>query len=184
MAAMIVNRLTLALGRSEQFGLVYSELVVDGRPLRELLSLEPRDEILDHANRGPAGENVAVLVHNWPMAGAGGARVLLGEETSELADGRVPLYVCPVCGDLGCGAVSALVERSASHVIWRDFGWEVGWDDGEEEIRFVGGPFVFDRRQYDAELREFVDTYDHQRARAPVREASPRPPRRRWPWHR
>lgn len=180
---MTVNRLTLVPGRSEKFGLVFSEMVVDGRPLRELLSLEPDDEVLDRANLGPAGENVPVLVHNWPMAGTGGALVLLGEETSELADGRVPLYVCPACGDLWCGTVSTLVERSTSHVTWRDFGWDVGWADGEE-IRFAGGPFVFDRQQYDHELRQFVDTYDAQRALAPVLEIGQRSAKRRWPWQR
>ncbi len=127
---------------------------------------------------------MSALVHNWPAAGPRDALVLLGEEPSELADGRVPLYVCPACGDLGCGVVSALVERSTSHVVWREFGWDVGWDDGEEEIRFTGGPFVFDRQQYDAELRRFVDTYDDVRALAPALEVGQSSAKRRWPWQR
>ncbi|NTW41558.1 MAG: hypothetical protein HGA44_17040 [Cellulomonadaceae bacterium] len=181
---MIANRLTLVPGRSEKFGLVYSELAVDGRPLRELLKLEPEDEVLDHAGLGPAGENVSALVHNWPVAGTGDALVLLGEESSELADGRVPLYVCPACGDLRCGVVSALVERSTRYVVWREFGWDTGWDDGEEEIRFAGGPFVFDAHQYDAELRRFVDAYDDQRASALALELGQSSAKRRWPWQR
>jgi len=165
----MTNRLTLVPGKSpHRFGLAFWELTVDGRPLRELLEFtDPEDRRLDAAGRGPAGENVPVLVHNWPAAGVDGALELTGERPPELASGRVLLYVCPACGDVGCGAVSAAMERSEGTVVWRDFGWDVGWDDGEDEIRFAGGPFVFDRDQYDAELRRFVDTYDAVRVSVP-----------------
>ncbi|MBO9555978.1 hypothetical protein [Cellulomonas sp.] len=184
----MTNRLTLVPARSaDRFGLAFWELTVDGRPLRELVEFtDPEDRRLDVAGLGPAGENVPVLVHNWPTAGVDGALELAGERVPQLTSGRVLLYVCPACGDVGCGAVSAVMDRSEQTVVWRDFGWDVGWEDGEDDIRFAGGPFVFDRGQYDAELRRFVDTYAAVRASVPALtplvEAHPRG-RRRW-WRR
>lgn len=183
----MANRLALVPGASEKFGLAYWELVVDDSPLRELLDhFDAEDRELDSAGLGPTGDNVPVLVHNWPIPGSDGALQLLGEEPSELANGRGVLYVCGACGDLACGAVTVTVERTGRTVVWRDFGWDAGWDGAEEKIRFVGGPFVFEREQYDGELRRFVETYESVRAALPDRTrpaASPRR-RRRWPWAR
>ena len=50
------------------------------------------------------------------------ARQLLGREPSEFPDGRVPLYVCPLCGDLGCGAISVKVSFQDGCVVWSEFG--------------------------------------------------------------
>jgi hypothetical protein len=178
----MASRLSLPRASSEKFGLEYRELVIDGSPLRGLLHhADPEDQELDSAGLGPVGENVSVLVQNWPAAGYHGAGGLLGEQVPELVDGRVLLFVCPACGDLGCGAVSAVVEFSDRTVVWRDFGWDTGWDDGEGEIRFAGGPFVFDRDQYEAELHEFISTYDAVRASLPPR-IPPTPRRRRARW--
>jgi len=67
---------------------------------------------------------VSVLVTDWPAGfPAEAVGQLLGEVSSSLPDGRVALYVCPECGDLGCGAVTALVERANDDVVWRDLGW-------------------------------------------------------------
>ncbi|MFS0702917.1 hypothetical protein AB6N23_00200 [Cellulomonas sp. 179-A 9B4 NHS] len=183
----MTRRLTLVPGISEKFGLAYWEPFVDGRPLRELLAYsDPEDHALDARGLGPVGENVPVLVHNWPVARVDRALQLLGEMPSELTGGRVPLYVCAACADLACGAVSVAVERTDREVVWHDFGWDTGWDDGEEEIRIPGGPFVFDRDQHDDELRRFVDTYDAVRAALPdpSRAPAPAPRRRWWPWPR
>jgi hypothetical protein len=52
------------------------------------------------------------------------ARQLLLKMPSELASGRVPLYVCPRCGDLGCGAIAVRVARDADSYVWTDFAVE------------------------------------------------------------
>jgi len=165
----MANRLTLVPGTSDVWGLVYRELVVDGHPLRELLDRsDAHDDERDRTRVSPSGDVVPVLVLNWPVAGTDGALDLLGDTAPVLGSGRVSFYVCPVCADIGCGAVSAVVQRSARTVVWRDFGWDTGWDDGEGEIRFTGGPFEFGRDEYDAELRRFVETYDAVRASVPA----------------
>jgi hypothetical protein len=38
------------------------------------------------------------------------------------------LYVCPECGDLGCGALTAKVGRDGDYIVWSDFAFETGLD--------------------------------------------------------
>ena len=47
------------------------------------------------------------------------ARRLLGAEPPDL-EGRVAIYVCAECGDLECGAITAIIEREGKNVLWRD----------------------------------------------------------------
>lgn len=41
---------------------------------------------------------------------------------------RLPLYVCAECGELRCGAITALVELRSDAVVWRAFVFENGLD--------------------------------------------------------
>jgi len=74
---------------------------------------------------------------------------LLRKSPPDLAHGRTTLYICPECGDLGCGAITVLIERGPGVVIWKDFGIQNNYDD---VVHFDGfeniGPFTFDGRQY------------------------------------
>lgn len=167
----MVNRLTFAPGNSPAHGIFYWEPLVDGAPLRKLLAyVDPDDHARDSAGLGPPGDNIPVFAHNWPVGLPDEVLMLLGALTSPLPNGRVPLFVCPVCGDLGCGAVSVGVERSTTTVVWRDFGWDFDYEiDGEPSDPILGGPFVFDRREYEAEMFRFVTTFDEVRAGVPPR---------------
>jgi len=51
------------------------------------------------------------------------AAQLLLKQKSELDSGRVPLFVCECCADLGCGALTAKIERVSGTVRWSEFGW-------------------------------------------------------------
>lgn len=66
------------------------------------------------------------------------ARLAL-ESQPDLPGGRTSLLVCPSCGDLGCGAVSAVIERVGSTVVWKEIG--IANDLGIEDE----GPFLFRR---------------------------------------
>jgi hypothetical protein len=80
---------------------------------------------------------------------------LLLDGPSELGTGRTMLYVCPECGfDIGCGAITAVVEETDGMVVWRDFGFERDPDPDHDEpfVKHGGfeavGPFRFDKHQY------------------------------------
>ena len=79
---------------------------------------------------------------------------LLGKSAPDLPNGRTTLYICPECGDLGCGAVTLVVQTEADVIIWKDFGFENNYEDVVHTDGFQDiGPFTFDANQY----RELFD---------------------------
>jgi len=72
--------------------------------------------------------------------------MLAGSRPPETEEGRYLLYVCPECGDIGCGAYAARVRVGADTVEWHDFAYENGYEP-PRQIAEVG-PFVFERQQY------------------------------------
>jgi hypothetical protein len=73
---------------------------------------------------------------------------LLRRAEPDLPPDRVALYVCPECGDLGCGAATASVSVDDREVVWRDFRWERDWEGASDDDAFPIGPFHFDRHAY------------------------------------
>ena len=75
---------------------------------------------------------------------------LLGRKSGDFSDGRVALYLCPIDGDLWCGAVSVEIERTPESVTWQKLGWQQPEPlDGPEIDLFHNESFTFDRRQYE-----------------------------------
>lgn len=66
---------------------------------------------------------------------------------SEVADGRSLLYVCPECGDIGCGAYAAHVRREAGNYVWLDFVYVNGYELPRPLPTI--GPFVFTAPEYE-----------------------------------
>ncbi|MEV7963343.1 hypothetical protein [Oerskovia paurometabola] len=85
------------------------------------------------------------------------------DDVGLFADGRVPLLVCPVCADLGCGAVSARLVIGQGVVEWRDLGWQIPRDRADDEVEDV--PFtpplhlVFARDAYEALVARLLLRY-------------------------
>lgn len=76
---------------------------------------------------------------------------LLGEPSADLTlDGRAALLICPMCGDLGCGAELARIEIGEDTVTWRDF---IYGNHDPAMDKSLDCEFVFDRQQYEDELR-------------------------------
>jgi hypothetical protein len=75
------------------------------------------------------------------------ARQLLLTKASELPSGRVPLYICPHCGDLGCGTITARIIREADSYVWTEFARE---DTSQSAPRTCaeGWEFHFEREAY------------------------------------
>lgn len=80
---------------------------------------------------------------------------LLRKRKPTLATRRYQLYVCPECGDIGCGAVTARIEREGDLVVWRDFGFENDYE--EPRLGEFGGiaPLYFDAGDYWQTLSSF-----------------------------
>lgn len=52
----------------------------------------------------------------------------LARRAPNLFSGRVPILVCEECGDIGCGAIAARIERSGTVVKWSDWAFENGYE--------------------------------------------------------
>jgi hypothetical protein len=64
------------------------------------------------------------------------------------------LFICSECGDIGCGAITALVARDGHSIVWKAFGYENNY---EKNILFDDykqiGPFTFDLEHYERTLK-------------------------------
>jgi hypothetical protein len=107
------------------------ELEINGRPLLELVGLA------DFAGLTP---------RELPPS-----KHLLGRPDADLSiNGRAAVLVCPLCGDLGCGAILARIEVAGDVVVWRDFIYGNNYDpemDDPLPLRFE-----FERATYEAVL--------------------------------
>jgi hypothetical protein len=113
----------------------YLDFVVDGKSLRDML--EP-------------GDLVGCLGWLRPEAEEGFIGSLLLKQPSDLGSGRVMLYICPECGDISCGAITARVEKTGEHFVWRDFGYENDYDESLPDLAEYKriGPFRFNKTEY------------------------------------
>ena len=110
------------------------DFVVDGKRLSELV----RRDVASCLGWGVPAHQLKVV-----------AKLLLRGEP-EISPNRCALYVCPECGDLGCGALTAIVERDGDVIVWRDFGWQNNYEDKVERDGFSTlGPFHFDASAYE-----------------------------------
>jgi len=80
---------------------------------------------------------------------------------SDFPGNRMSIFICPECGDLGCGAVSAVIEREGGNIVWRDFGYQNNYDDAvhREDLEDLG-PFTFNATEYYNEFIKALETGD------------------------
>jgi hypothetical protein len=111
----------------------YLDFVIDGVPLSSLL----RGDVISRLGWGARDSQMAAIDR------------LRGRRDSDLPGQRTSLYVCPECGDLGCGAVSLVVEAGRRVVIWKAFGFQNDYEDGVDAVGFEDvGPFTFEGLAY------------------------------------
>jgi hypothetical protein len=119
----------------------YLDFVVDGHSLGETLGVAP-------------GGFIGCL--GWGESAYQGELVqrLLLARPAELETGRQVLYVCPECGDIGCGAITAVIDQAGDSYLWSQFGLERNYQLDEDSPLFdlseyaAIGPFRFDKQQY------------------------------------
>jgi len=152
----------------------FLDLVVDGRSIREMVD-------------GGTG-HVTKLCRPWLHAVPESVDRLLGRlGTDGLPENRVALLVCGMCGDLGCGAVTAQLNLSQDQVSWSNFLWEGGvgdWEGGVGDPASIDlapegdGRIVFNRAGYEAMLTSAYERI----AAMPYDELEHQGRRFLWPW--
>jgi hypothetical protein len=78
---------------------------------------------------------------------------LLLREQADLPDKRRSLFICSECGDLGCGAITVVVEKHDGAIVWKNFGYENNYEKEVllDEYRSIG-PFTFNAMEYERVL--------------------------------
>lgn len=115
--------------------LIAGDLVIDGVRLIEQVE-RVAGWTFDVAS--PLGWMPAAYLREW-------AARLVAAGPALLPSGRCELFVCPECGDLGCGCVSCVAERDGEHVVWSELGWETDYDpDGLKRFPMGGFRFLAD----------------------------------------
>jgi hypothetical protein len=114
----------------------YIDWIIDKESLSSILKIEA------HSQVGNLGWG------NNPTYETNYLQELLLEKPAELPTNRTMLYVCSECGDIGCGAITALISKSAQHYIWSDFAYENNYNAPcYLEYQDIG-PFVFEMDEY------------------------------------
>jgi hypothetical protein len=112
----------------------YLDFVISGRSLKDLLRLS---------------DLVTPLCHQWQTTEVHRSIEHLLLQSASLRNGRVPIYVCAECGDIGCGVVSAEIVREDDAIIWRDFGRENNYEEEvHRDLYSHVGPINFSWSQY------------------------------------
>ena len=95
---------------------------------------------------GDHKDYMGCFVHGFPEANLAKRTTLLAASPAETEDGRFLLYVCPECGDIGCGAYAVKVRMTQGIVEWSEFAYVNGY----EPARFIEsvGPFQFKPEEY------------------------------------
>ena len=130
----------------------FLDFAIDGRPLRETLQVETDLAAIE--------QETTLLRADWPHAASEQIDRLTLAAPGEFKDGRVALLLCPVCGDVDCGTVSARISIEADTVIWEDFGWQDGYtEEPPQPWLFERQRFTFDRTEYLTLMQQLSDEF-------------------------
>ena len=117
---------------------ISSDFLVDGQSLLG---------ILDQASSSKS-DLMGCFVQGFPKENSEATERLCLRASPDTNSGRVTIYVCPECGDIGCGAYSVRVSRDGVDFIWSDFAYENGYEDARA-IAGVG-PYLFAALRYES----------------------------------
>ena len=110
------------------------------------------ESLLDHLAKAHGGhaDFMGCFVEGFAEENLRKHEQLVGASTPDTDDGRYLLYICPECGDIGCGSYAAKIRINDKAIEWYDFAYENGYAPAKT-LPLVG-PFQFDQEEYKATL--------------------------------
>jgi hypothetical protein len=122
-------------GSSNRTEREFLDFLVSGRSLKSILGIENAD-YATLIGYGAKREYDKGILNIFRL-----------REKSHLSTGRVMIYVCPECGDIDCGAITAVILDHGFKIVWKDFGYETGYRGVTEQFSNID-PIEFDRQSY------------------------------------
>ena len=140
------------------FAIRHLKRAISSAPGPNVAERESIDFVVDEASLldslvksdGGHGDFMGCFVRGFSTANERKKDQLTGAGEPDTEDGRYLLYVCPECGDVGCGAYAARIRVTGETTEWYDFAYENGYEPAR--ILTSVGPFSFTRRDYDATM--------------------------------
>jgi hypothetical protein len=111
------------------------DFVVDGLSLFEAMNVRDADL-------------VGCLDSEDTRLNTGAVNKLLVKELPDIPPDRVMIYICPECGDLGCGAFTVRVTNEENQFVWSGFQYENSYDPSMTRRWEKLGPFHFVAEEY------------------------------------
>ncbi|MGH1441724.1 MAG: hypothetical protein ACRBBR_16545 [Cellvibrionaceae bacterium] len=130
------------LENSSQVERFSTDFHINGSSLLELLCKEG----------GGHNDFMGCFVRGFDKQNNEAEKILKCKSKPKTESGRVLLYICPECGDIGCGAYGAFVEKEGAVYVWKDFAYENGYED-PAPIENVG-PFHFNAESYETSINQ------------------------------
>ena len=131
---LTLNKATRKIGKN-QTPRDYFDFFVSGQSLRTILDIED-DDLITLFGWGQNKEYDRHILNVFRL-----------KEKSELDSGRVMIYVCPECGDIDCGAITAIIKDYGDRIVWSNFGYETKYGGLTETYDQIQ-PVEFDRTSY------------------------------------
>ena len=122
-------------GRVTQNGRSCMDFIVSGQSVKTRLNSDDMDLISPF---GWGDENYEREI----------IKEFIGLKKPEISTGRIMIYVCPECADIGCGCISADIEITTDKVIWKNFGYENNYSDIDFDSYKDVAPIEFDKADY------------------------------------
>ncbi len=121
----------------------YYDFVINGFPLSDLA--KKRDMV----------SCLWIPVNKWTIEAA--QRLLL-EIPADFPENRRSLYGCAECGDLGCGAISLVIESEDTMIVWRDFALQTNYEDVLHQLPDFDelGELRFNKTEYSDLLHSII----------------------------
>jgi len=126
-----------------------------GKTARTFLDFYVSDRRLLDLLGWPDADYITPLGWGRAESQADAVAELLRKRKPSLTTGRHQLYICPECGDIGCGAVTASVEREREFIVWRDFGFENDYEEPRLSEFTSIAPLYFEATAYWQALSSF-----------------------------
>lgn len=129
----------------------FLDIVVDGNPLRDTLRVSSEDD--------RPTQHTTFLREARPELAIAQIDRFLGRNNGDFADGRVALFVCPICSDLACGALTVELRATADTVSWLHLGWQDGITEEPQPWLLPEQSLSFERVTYETELLALRDHF-------------------------
>ncbi|MFT5599821.1 MAG: hypothetical protein ACI9N1_000047 [Flavobacteriales bacterium] len=94
--------------------------------------------------------------------------IFLSEIKPVLDNGRVELFVCSDCGDIGCGATTLKLTKTNNKIVWSEFGDDDDFGPVDCSDYETGLQYQFDELEYGNTFEELKSALLKLRLREPL----------------